>query len=113
MDNTGKRKSLYKGQPGVVLKMQAKEGKGDELFEVATDLHYNGDVDGPVDWVLCRTKNNPDVLWAFEFYKDDASFERHYSNPAMDEGHQRILDLLGEMPMRADVEIVSSDKTDR
>jgi len=30
------------------------------------------------------------------FYRDDASFDRHYSNPALDEGHQKIMDLLAD-----------------
>ncbi|MFT8342209.1 putative quinol monooxygenase [Clostridium beijerinckii] len=104
-------KSLYKNQPGVVLRMHAKPGKGDELFQLTTNLHYNGDPDGPVDWALCRSNEEPDTLWAFEFYRDDESFTRHYSNPAMDEGHNKVFDLLADMPLRADVHIVSSNNT--
>ena len=55
--------------------MTAKEGKGEELFNLTNKMHYNGDPDGPI--VLCRAVDDPDVLWAFEFYKDDASFKRH------------------------------------
>jgi hypothetical protein len=61
--------------------MHAKPGKGDELFELTNKLHYNGDPDGPVDWALCRSDEEPDTLWAFKFYRDDESFTRHYSNP--------------------------------
>jgi len=112
MDNKKERKSLYKNQPGVVLRMYAKQGMGDALFELTTKLHYTGDPDGPVDWVLCRPKDEPDTLWAFEFYKDQESFDRHYSNPVIDEGHKKVFDLLDGMPLRADIHIVSSDKTD-
>ncbi|WP_300704440.1 antibiotic biosynthesis monooxygenase [Bacteroides sp.] len=83
-------------QPGYVLRFKAKSGKGDELFKVCNDLHFTDDPDGPVTWVLTRSLEDPDILWAFEFYRDDASFERHYSNPELDEGHKRVIDLLAE-----------------
>ena len=60
------------------------------------DLHAIEDPDGPVDWVLSRSVEDPDVMWAFEFYRDDASFDRHYSNPALDDGHQKVMDLLAD-----------------
>lgn len=88
--------------------MHAKPGMGDDLFELTTNLHYTGDPDGPVDWVLCQPNDEPDTLWAFEFYRDEESFTRHYSNPAMDEGHNKVFDLLVDMPLRADVHIISS-----
>jgi hypothetical protein len=53
-----------------VLKMRAKPGMGDALFEFTTSLHYTDDPDLPVDWFLCRADDDPDVLWALEFYKD-------------------------------------------
>jgi quinol monooxygenase YgiN len=104
---------MQKNQPGVVLRFQAKPDKGEELFKLCTELHFTGDPDGPVDWVLSRDNENPDVMWAFEFYRDDASFDRHYSNPVLDEPHQRVLDLLVDnnglnVMRRVDVHIFSS-----
>ncbi|HBE78523.1 MAG TPA: antibiotic biosynthesis monooxygenase [Firmicutes bacterium] len=99
---------MYKNQPGVVLRMHAKPGMGDALFELTTNLHYTGDPDGPVDWVLCRPNDDPDTLWAFEFYRDEESFTRHYSNPAIDKVHDKVIDLLADIPLRADVHIVVS-----
>jgi len=103
---------MHKNQPGVVLRFQAKPGKGAELFQLCHELHFQEDPDGPVDWVLSRDKSNPDVMWAFEFYRDQDSFDRHYANPVFDEPHQRVLDLLaddGATPtVRVEVEIVSS-----
>ncbi|MCR1796580.1 putative quinol monooxygenase [Staphylococcus warneri] len=97
-------------QPGTVLKMTAKEGKGEELFNLTNKMHYNGDPDGPIDWVLCRAVDDPDVLWAFEFYKDDASFKRHFDNPVIDEGHDKVIELLADMPMRVEVHAMYSSK---
>ncbi|WP_329239594.1 antibiotic biosynthesis monooxygenase (plasmid) [Streptomyces sp. NBC_00111] len=103
---------MHAKQPGMVLRMKAKPGMGDELFKVCHELHFNDDPDGPVDWVLSRSNEDPDIMWAFEFYRDDESFERHYSNPAMDEGHQRVFDLVAdnveEWGVRESVHIVTS-----
>ncbi len=88
---------LSKGQPGMFLKMRAKAGKGDALFELSNKLHYNGDPDGPVDWVLCRDKNDPDIMYAFEFYKDADSFKRHYNDSSLDAGHNALVELVAEI----------------
>ena len=103
---------MHDRQPGMVLRLKAKPGMGDELFRVCTELHYNGDPDGPVDWVLSRSVEDPDIMWAFEFYRDDASFDRHYSNSDLDEGHERVRALLADdvekWGVRETVHIVSS-----
>lgn len=96
-------------QPGTVLKMRAKAGKGEALFELTNRLHYNGDPDGPVDWVLCRDDNDPDTLWAFEFYKDADSFRRHLTNPHIEDCHDEVLELLAEIPTRVEVHSVFSN----
>lgn len=95
-------------QPGTVLKMRAKAGKGDALFEFTNKLHYNGDPDGPVDWLLCQDDNDSDTMWAFEFYKDADSFMRHFTNPAIEDGHDEVLELLAEVPTRVEVHTVFS-----
>lgn len=99
---------ISRNQPGTVLKMRAKTGKGDALFELTNKLHYNGDPDGPVDWLLCRDDKDSDTLWAFEFYKDAESFMRHFTNPAIEDGHDEVLELLAEMPTRVEVHTVFS-----
>jgi quinol monooxygenase YgiN len=108
-----KENLMFTNQPGVVLRFQAKPGKGEELFDLVDKMHDNGDPDGPTEWSLNRDDANPDVMWAFEFYRDQDSFDRHYSNPVIDEGHQRIFDLLSEeegvdSSMRVDVHAVAS-----
>ncbi len=100
-------------QPGTVLRFRAKPGKGDRLFELTNALHYTGDPDGPVDWVLCRDDADPDTLWAFEFYRDQASFERHFANPEIDRNHDEVIDLLAEMPLRVPVHPYASSDDPR
>jgi quinol monooxygenase YgiN len=98
---------MFKNQPGVVLQMKAKPGQGDALFKLTTDLHYLEDPDGPVDWVLARSDQDPDTMWAMEFYKSDESFTRHYTNPVIDGRHEDVIALLAEMPQRIDLHTVS------
>ncbi|HCC00062.1 MAG TPA: hypothetical protein DEP42_02380 [Ruminococcaceae bacterium] len=106
-------KNLFQNQPGVILRMRAKPGKGNELFDLTTQLHYVEDPDGPVDWALCRTNDEPDTLWAFELYRDDASFTRHYANPIIDKRHDHVFALLADMPLRADIHVVCSSNTEQ
>jgi quinol monooxygenase YgiN len=108
-----KETTVHVNQPGMVLRIKAKPGKGEELFQMCTDLHFTGDPDGPVDWVLTRCDEEPDVMWAFEFYRDDASFDRHYGDPTLQAGHQRVIDLAAvdtveEWGVRVPVHVVSS-----
>jgi hypothetical protein len=56
-----RRNAVQTSQPGVVLKMRAKPGMGDALFELTTSLHYTDDPDLLVDWFLCRADDDPDV----------------------------------------------------
>lgn len=104
----GKEKLIASSQPGNVLKMKAKEGKEKRLFEYTNELHYTDDPDGPTDWVLCQADDAKDTLWAFEFYKDEASFTRHFSDADVDQEHDTVIDLLGEMPMRDTLHAVST-----
>jgi quinol monooxygenase YgiN len=104
---------MHENQPGVVLRFQAKPGKGDELFELTRALHFTDDPDGPVDWALTRSNDDPDVMWAFEFYRDQESFDRHYTNPVIDDNHIKVYQLLAEevgvdSSMRVDVHNVYS-----
>lgn len=100
---------MYKNQPGVVLQMKAKPGKGDALFQLTLELHHLDDPDGPVDWVVTRSDDDADTMWIMEFYRDDASFERHYSNPVVDDRHEDVIELLDGMPQRFDVHSFAFD----
>jgi len=88
--------------------MRAKAGKADALFELTTKLHAPDDADAPVEWVLCRSSEDPEVLWALELYRDEASFARHYANPVLDAAHDEVLSLLAEQPTRVDVRVVAA-----
>lgn len=87
--------------------MKAQPGKGDELFQLTLDLHHAEDPDGPVDWIVTRSDDDADTMWIVEFYRDDASFDRHYSNPIVDDRHEDVIALLDGMPQRFDVHSVA------
>ncbi|MHB8187284.1 MAG: putative quinol monooxygenase [Dermatophilaceae bacterium] len=70
------------------------------MFELTNALHNTGEPDGPVDWVLCRADDDPETLWEFEFYRDQASFARHFANPEIDKNHDEVIELLAETPLR-------------
>ena len=53
---------MQKNQPGVLLRLQVKPGKGEELFQLCTELHFTGDPDDPADWGLSRDDGNPHVM---------------------------------------------------
>lgn len=108
---------MINNQLGVVLQMKAKPGKGQALFDLAIDLHHLNDPDGPTDWIVSRSEDDPDVMWAMEFYQSDESFARHYSNPIVDDRHEQVIALLAGTPQRVDIRTVAfgfnTGKTDQ
>ena len=47
------------------------------------------------------------MLWALELYADDESFGRHFSNPDVDDTHEKVFELLAEAPLRVEVHSVA------
>jgi quinol monooxygenase YgiN len=97
-------------KPGVLLKMRARSGEGDALAKVLTDVHYEEDADGPVDWIVMREDDDRDVIRIVEFYRDQESFDRHYaeSNDEVEQRHEQLISLLGEAPERVILHPVAS-----
>jgi quinol monooxygenase YgiN len=97
-------------KPGVLLRMRARSGEGDALAKVLTDVHYEEDADGPVDWIVMRDDEDQDVIRVLEFYRDQESFDRHYaeSNDEVEQRHERLIGLLGEAPERVILHPVAS-----
>lgn len=97
-------------KPGVLLKMRARSGEGDALAKVLTDVHYEEDVDGPVDWIVMQEDDDRDVIRIVEFYRDQESFDRHYaeSNDDVEQRHEKLISLLGAPPERVILHPVES-----
>lgn len=84
-------RSIEPNQPGNALRFVDKPEKGKDLFDLTNRLHYTDNPDGLTDWILCRAEDEPDMLWAFEFYRNDDSFLRHFTDAKVDRGHEDVI----------------------
>ncbi|OBR49195.1 putative quinol monooxygenase [Paraburkholderia tropica] len=85
-------------QPAYIIRMRAKPGAGDKLFELATaGMEQSGASDR---FIILREDGEPDVLWNIEVFKSDASKAAYENSPLADVLRDEILQLLAEPPMR-------------
>ena len=88
-------------QPAYVIKMRAKPGLGDRLFELATvGMEKSGSSDR---FIIAREDDDPDVLWNMEVFKSDEAKDAYENSPLADELRDEIIGLLAEPPMRVAV----------
>ena len=92
---------MLQDQPGYVIKMRAKPGTGDKLFELCTAGMEKSSASDPL--IICREDEDPDVLWCIEVFKSDEAKDAYENGPLADELRDEILDLLAEPPMRIPV----------
>lgn len=83
-----------KGQPGYVIKMIAKPGKGDLLRKLATDGMRIANEGGV--WVHCLVENEPDTLWTFEFFESEEAKAKYEESDLADQLRDEILELIEE-----------------
>lgn len=93
--------TTLKSQPGYIIKMVAKTGKGSLLFKLATE--YIKKTGASDHWVMCSVPNEPDTLWAFEFFINEDIKAKYEGSELADKFRGEILDLLAEPPFRIDV----------
>jgi quinol monooxygenase YgiN len=92
---------MLQDQPAYIIKMRAKPGNGDKLFEAATiGMSKSGSSDL---FVICREDEDPDVLWNVEVFRSDEAKDAYENSPLADELRDEIIDLLAEPPMRVAV----------
>lgn len=85
-------------QPAYIIKMRAKPGSGDKLFELATrGMVRSGASDR---FIILREDGDPDVLWNIEVFRSVAAKEGYEHSSLADELRDEILELLAEPPMR-------------
>ncbi len=85
-------------QPAYIIKMRAKPGMADRLFELATvgmDKSNSSD-----RFIICREDDDPDVLWNIEVFKSVEAKDGYENSPLADELRDEIIGLLAEPPMR-------------
>ena len=84
-------------QPAYIIKMRAKPGTGDRLFELATiGMKRSGASDR---FIILREDGDPDVLWNIEVFRSDAAKDSYENSPLADELRDEILELLAEPPL--------------
>jgi len=85
-------------QPAYIIKMRAKPGMGDKLFELATvGMAKSGASDR---FIIAREDGDPDTLWNIEVFKSEEAKALYENSPLADELRDEIIDLLAEPPMR-------------
>ncbi|WP_025864268.1 putative quinol monooxygenase [Prolixibacter bellariivorans] len=93
-----KKETATKRQPGYVMKMVAKPGKGKLLRKLATDGMRIANEGG--NWVHCLVENEPDTLWTFEFFESEEAKVKYEESDLADQLRDEILELLAEPPLR-------------
>jgi len=85
-------------QPAYIIRMRAKPGMGDKLFELATvGMAKSGASDR---FIIAREDDDPDTLWNIEVFTSEAAKSQYEDSPLADELRDEIIDLLAEPPMR-------------
>lgn len=88
-------------QPGYIIKMRAKPGKGDKLFELASaGMVKSGSSNR---YILAREDADQDVLWNMEIFTSVEAKDGYETSDLADELRDEIIDLLAEPPMRIEV----------
>jgi quinol monooxygenase YgiN len=87
-----------KDQPSYIIKMRAKPGQGDRLFELATvGMAKSGASDR---FIMLREDADPDVLWNIEVFRSVEAKDAYETSAMADELRDEIIDLLAEPPVR-------------
>lgn len=85
-------------RPAYIIRMRAKPGTGDKLFELATiGMEKSGASDR---YIIAREDSDPDVLWNIEVFNSDEAKDRYENSPLADSLRDEIIELLAEPPMR-------------
>jgi quinol monooxygenase YgiN len=88
----------FKDQPSYIIKMRAKPGKGDRLFELATIGMTKSDSSDR--FIMLREDADPDVLWNIEVFRSVEAKDAYETSDMADELRDEIIDLLAEPPVR-------------
>ncbi|ANZ60492.1 antibiotic biosynthesis monooxygenase family protein [Secundilactobacillus paracollinoides] len=96
---------LAMDQPAMFLKLNAEYEHREDLLTTLTEMYRDDDAgDQPVAWMLCRSTEDADIVWALEFYEDEASMQRHFKRHM----NKHLFDLLAKMPEKVTVHVALS-----
>jgi quinol monooxygenase YgiN len=84
----------------VTATLKAKPGKGDELAELLGGLvDAVGPEEGTEQFVIHRVQDDPDTVFFYEVYRDQAALDAHRQNPALGAGGAALGELLDGRPV--------------
>ena len=88
----------FNDQPSYIIKMRAKPGQANRLFELATaGMAKSGSSDR---FIMLREDDDPDVLWNIEVFRSVQAKDAYETSAMADELRDEIIDLLAEPPTR-------------
>jgi quinol monooxygenase YgiN len=83
----------------MVVKLTAVEGKVDELLEVAAKLVAGTEgEDGTLQYVVHTDTADPNAIWFYERYADQAALDTHAGSTTMADAMGSFAGLLGAPP---------------
>ncbi len=99
----------FRDQPSYIIKMRAKPGMGDRLFELATvGMEKSGSSDR---FLMLREDADPDVLWNIEVFRSVEAKDAYENSDMADELRDEIISLLAEPPVRIEAHPYSAIPT--
>lgn len=90
-----------------LVKLTAAEGKLDEALAALGKLVDAAETEpGTLQYVMHTDPSEPDVIWFYEVYADEAAFEAHAGSSAMAEAMGALAGLLGGAPDMRRLDVV-------
>lgn len=91
-----------------IVKLTVAEGKRDEALTAMRKLVDATEGEpGTLQYVLHADTTDPDVVWFYEHYTDDAALQSHMTSSAMAEAIGSFGGLLAGAPDMREVEVVA------
>ena len=96
-------------QIAYVVKLTAAEGKRDEALSALGKLVVaTEDEPGTVQYAMHTEVNDPNVIWFYELYADQAAFEAHIGSTTMAEVMGSLAGVLDGTPDMRQLEVVQA-----
>ncbi|HVM07989.1 MAG TPA: putative quinol monooxygenase [Acidimicrobiales bacterium] len=85
----------------VHVKLPATPGKGDELVAAFTQIYEAGGLDtepGTIMHVIHQAKDDPDTVYFYEVYEDQAALDAHSQGPVLKAVYPKLAGLVAGAP---------------
>lgn len=83
----------------LTVKINAKPGKGADLAALLEEMVVEGRKEpGVLSYDPYRSIEQPDTVFMYEVYQDQAALELHRQNPALEPFHGRLMEMLDGAP---------------